>query len=228
VITDTQAGDSNLSFSIDSSALTALDFGTVSTTTIGRYAMTITASEGTGGDDNKLVLTHNTYGTGHIITTESSGGAPEDPLGLNVGSPTSVWGKDVAGTINGLAATGSGQKLSLDSDGNNADGLSISYAGTSTIAETFFTLTLGMGELLDRRLGFITNTSDGYVTYKQTSLGNSIDGFEDQIENMEASLNRKMETMINRFVAMELSLSRIQSQGQWLAAQTSAALSGWV
>jgi flagellar hook-associated protein 2 len=226
VITDKQAGDSQLAFNIDTqtAGITGLNFGDVSTTTTGRYAMTITASEGTGGDDNKLVLTHSTYGTGNIITTASSGG---DSLGLNGGSPTSVWGKDVAGTINSLTATGSGQSLIVDSDGNNADGLSISYTGTSAIASTTFTLTLGIGELLDRKLGFITNTSDGYVTYKQTSLGNSIDSFEDQIENMEASLNRKMEMMINRFVAMELALANIQNQSQWLAGQISASLSGW-
>jgi hypothetical protein len=37
-----------------------------------------------------------------------------------------------------------------------------------------------------------------------------------------------METMINRFVVMEMALSRIQSQSQWLAGQLDAAFSGWV
>jgi flagellar hook-associated protein 2 len=220
VITDTQAGDSQLAFTIDTDAVDSLNFGAVSTTTEGRYAMTITASKTVG---NELLLTHNTYGTGQQVATTSVG--DDDELGLN--TATKVWGENVAGTINSLTATGSGQNLSLDSDGNNADGLSISYTGTSTIAETTFTLTLGMGELMDRRLGFITNTSDGYVTYKKTSLGNSIDSFETQIENMEAQLNRKMETMINRFVAMELALAKIQNQGQWLAAQISGSFSGW-
>ena len=224
VITDTQAGDSNLTFNIDTQTaeITGLNFGDVNTTNaggvVGRYAMNITASD----DANKLVLTHNTYGTGQQVSTESDGA---DALGLN--TATKVWGYNVAGTINSLTATGSGQRLSLDSDGNNADGLSISYTGTSTIAETTFTLTLGIGELLDRRLGFITNTSDGYVTYKKTSLGNSIDSFEDRIENMEASLNRKMETMINRFVAMEMALANIQNQSDWLSAQIGASFSGW-
>ena len=219
VITDTQAGDSQLTFTIDTTDVTSLNFGAVSTTTEGRYAMNITASD----DANKLALTHNTYGTGQQVAAKSEDGL--DALGLN--TATKVWGENIAGTINGLAATGRGQNLLLDSDGNNADGLSISYTGTSTIAETTFTLTLGMGELLDRRLGFITNTSDGYVTYKKTSLGNSIDSFETQIENMEARLNRKMEAMINRFVAMELALANIQNQGQWLMAQVSGSLSGW-
>ena len=226
VITDKLAGDSQLSFSIDTSALDTLNFGTVNTTNtgavVGRYAMTITASEGTGGDDDKLVLTHNNYGTGQPILTESSGGS--DPLGLN--DDTNVFGKDVAGTINGVTATGSGQTLTLDSDDNNADGLSISYSGTTTTSTTF-TLSLGIAELLDRQLGFITDDTDGYVSFKQTSLQNSIDSHEDQIEDMKARLDLKMERMINQFVAMELAMSDIQTQSDWLTGQITASLSGW-
>jgi flagellar hook-associated protein 2 len=221
VITDTLAGDSNLSFSIDTTALGALNFGTVDVDPTGadgsqegRYAMTITASKGTDGDANKLILTHNAYGTGHIIVVSQA--STTDPLGL--ADATQVYGKNVAGTINSVTATGSGQTLSLDSDGNNANGLSINYTGSGTTATTF-TLTLGIADLLERQLGFITDASDGYVTYKQTSLENSIDSFETQIEQMEASLNRKMDTMISQFVAMEQVIGRLQTVSSWLTSQ---------
>ncbi len=220
VITEKQVGDSQISFNIDTSAVSGLDFGTL-TTTEGRYAMDITASKTV---DNRLVLTHTAYGTGHIITAGSSGG---DPLGLNGTASTKVWGVNVAGTINGEAAAGSGQLLTLAStSGNNAAGLSVMYTGTES-ANTTFTLTLGIAELLNRQLGFITDTSDGYVTFKQTSLKNSIDNYEDRIEDMEAMLARKMETMINRFVAMELAMSQLQSQSNWLSGQISASFSAW-
>ncbi|MBE0528969.1 MAG: flagellar filament capping protein FliD, partial [Thermoleophilia bacterium] len=110
--------------------------------------------------------------------------------------------------------------------GNNADGLSVMHTGTEA-TNTTFTLTVGIAELLNRQLGFITDTSDGYVTFKQTSLKNSIDNYEDRIEDMEAMLARKMETMINRFVAMELALSIIQNQSNWLAGQINSAYNGW-
>jgi len=226
VITDKQAGDSQLSFEIDTLAIGSLDFGTVDVdptgadgSVEGRYAMEITASK-TASDE--LLFTHNAYGTGQLITVSESGGSA-----LSLSDAVSVWGQDVAGTINSITATGSGQNLIVDNDGNNADGLSISYTGTTTLSSATFTLTLGVAELLDRQLGFITDSSDGYVAYKQESLQNSIDSFETQIEDMEASISRKMESMINRFVAMELTLSRVQSQSQWLAAQINAAYSGW-
>ncbi|MEE8397518.1 MAG: flagellar hook protein, partial [Desulfobacterales bacterium] len=209
------------------SALGVLDFGDIDVDPTGadgskegRYAMTITASKTAG---NELLLTHNTYGTGQQVSTKSENGS--DAMGLN--TATKVWGVNVAGTVNSITATGSGQSLSIDSDGNNANGLSISYTGTSTISTTF-TLTLGIAELLDRQLGFITNTSDGYVDYKKTSLGNSIDSYEAKITSMEAFQNRKIEMMINRFVAMEMSLSKIQTQSNWLSAQLGAAAKGWV
>ncbi len=224
IITGTRAGDSQLEFTIDTSAVAALDFGSVTTTIEGRYTIPITASK---TSEDKLLLTHNTYGTGHgIIVSHTNTG--DDPLGLN--GVSQVWGVAVDGTINGLDATGRGQTLSLSSNGNNADGLSISYTGTSTIAAedgATFTLTLGIGELMDRRLAFVTNTSDGYVTYKQTSLGNRIDELEVQIEGMEALLNLKLEKMLNQYVAMELALSNIQNQSDWLTSQVNASYSGW-
>ena len=218
VITDKQVGDSQLTFAINTDSITGLDFGTVSATTEGRYAMPITASN----DGGKLVLTHNTYGTGQIALMSQS--SATDPLGLD--DATSVWGVNVAGTINSITATGSGQTLTVDSDGNDADGLSISYSGTGTPATTF-TLTLGIGVLLDRQLGFITDTTDGYVAFKQESLQDSIDSYETRIEQMEAQLNRKMEMMINKFVAMEVALSKIQNQSNWLTGQINASYSGW-
>ena len=212
IITDKQVGDSRLAFTINTSAISGLDFGTVSTTTEGRNAINITASK-TGG--NNLLLTHGNYGTGNVIVVTESGGTA---LGLN--TATQVYGVNVAGTINAATATGSGQTLSLSSSGTNADGLSVTYTGTGTTTSNF-TLSLGIGDLMDRLLGFITDSNDGYVGFKQTSLQDSIDSYETRITQMEAMLERKGEMLINRFVAMELALSKLQTQSSWLASQMS-------
>ncbi|HPL62874.1 MAG TPA: flagellar filament capping protein FliD [Syntrophales bacterium] len=220
VITDKQSGASQLTLNIDSSSVSGLDFGVVSVFTSGRNAMRITASKTA---ENKVLLTHNSYGTGHMIGVSESGGAV---LGLTNAAATKVWGMDVAGKINGIDATGKGQVLTLSSSGNNADGLSILYTGT-TAQTADFTLTLGIADILDRQLGFITDSTDGYVAFKQTSLDGSIESYDDQIELLEATLARKQEQMINRFVAMELALSKIQNQSNWLASQINAAQNMW-
>ena len=139
-----------------------------------------------------------------------------------------VTGQDVAGTINGESATGSGQALTGDNDNVITDGLSVSYTGTSDNVDAgTIKLTFGVAELFGRTLFNITDPFEGYVAFKQDSLQNSIDNFETQIENMEARLDIKMEGMINKFVAMEVTLSRLQSQSNWLAGQINASYGGW-
>ena len=64
-----------------------------------------------------------------------------------------------------------------------------------------------------------SNSTDGYVAFKQTSLQDSIDSYDTQIAQLEALLQRKQETLTNRYVAMEMAMSKIQTQSNWLASQ---------
>ncbi len=194
-------------------------------------------------------------GNGKIQITDSNIGASQIAIvfsydancgSLNLGDFASAntgiingsdSGVDVAGTINGEAATGSGRTLTGDApaedETTSVEGLSIKVTLTTAQLASQgedqgnVKITMGAAALFDRELYGITDAYEGYVAFKQTSLQNSIDSFEDKIENMEARLNRKMETMINRFVAMELALSKIQTQSQWLSAQIGASFSGW-
>lgn len=223
VITDKTPGTSSLALSFDTQAHD-LDFGTVLTTNTGgqkgRYAMGITAAaDGT----NHLVMSHNSYGSGTSFTINQ-----QNNLLWTGGDQTVNNGVDVAGTINGEAATGSGQILTGNSDEANIDGLVIKYTGTTTLDDETVKLTLGVAELYDRALFNITDSVEGYVPSKQESMQNSIKGFQTQIEEMEARLSRKQEQMISRFVKMELALQKIQSQSNWLAGQLTAAGKGWM
>jgi flagellar hook-associated protein 2 len=227
VVTDKHQGDSQLSITFDYSQAHELDFGSVSTTSVGgqegRYAMDITASN--DGSDH-LILSHNSYGSNSYFTVEEDtdsglwAGSQTNPVNVNNGS-------DVVGTINGEDATGTGQLLVGNDGAANIGGLAVKYSGSSTGSAGSITLTLGVAELFERALYSITDTYAGYLTFKQESLQISIDSFDTQIGEMEARLNRKMEMMINRFVAMELALSKIQSQSNWLSGQLTAAQNGW-
>jgi len=175
---------------------------------------------------NHLVLTHDSYGSSHSFTI-----AENTDIGLWAGSqttPVSVNnGLDVEGTIKGEAATGSGQTLTGNSGEANVGGLAIRYSGSSTGIAGNVTLTLGIAELFYRTLFNITDSFEGYLDFKQESLQNSINGYETQIEQMEARLEKKMEMMINRFVAMETALAKMQSQSNWLSSQIDGLYSGW-
>lgn len=184
-------------------------------------SMNILASND-GGD--RLVLTHGGYGSSFTVEESRNDGLWSGSQAIPVIVDN---GLDVTGTINGEAATGSGQILKGNSGEANVDGLSIRYSGSETVDVGSVTLTIGVAELFDRALFNITDPYAGYVGFKQESLQNSIKGFETQIEEMEARLDKKMERMINRFVAMETALSKMQSQSQWLEGQITASYSGW-
>ncbi len=229
IVTDNTAGESLLEISVtgNNEGSGNLDFGTMAVTTEGRYAMVITASKDL---NDQLVLKSDDYGSGISFTIDVDG----TELGLTDATHSGV---DVAGTINGEAATGSGQVLTgdapADGETTSVEGLAINVTLTPAQlvsqgqSQGNIKITMGAAEKFDRELYFITNQYDGYVSFKQDSLQNSIDAFKTQIENMEAMLDRKTETLINRFVAMEMALNKIQTQSDWLTGQLNAAFKGW-
>ncbi|MBN2061388.1 MAG: flagellar filament capping protein FliD [Deltaproteobacteria bacterium] len=140
-----------------------------------------------------------------------------------------VAGLDVAGTIGGESSTGNGQVLRGDDGNVNTEGLSVRYTGNSNDSDAGeIKITIGVGDLINRKLFDITDSVDGYVSFKTESLQNSITDFTEHIASMEDRLNRRMEQMINRFVTMELAINRFQLQSQWLAGQIEAISNGWV
>jgi len=223
VVTDKNEGNSQLSLTIDEPSDRNLDFGSVLTTNSGgqegRYPVDITASN---DGSNHVVLSHDAYGSGHSFTISESA-----DLLWTSGDQTVNNGQDVAGTINGESATGSGQVLTGDSDQPNIAGLTIRYTGTETGDVGTIKFTTGVAEQFDRVLFGITDPYEGYLAYKQESLQDTIDGLEERIKQMEERLDRKMEQMVNQFVAMEKALAAIQSQSQWLTGQIEAISSGW-
>jgi flagellar hook-associated protein 2 len=229
IITDKAEGASSIALTFDyTQTENEVDiFGSVAVDNSGgqkgRWTMNLAASN---DGSNHLLLTHDSYGSSYSFTIVEN-----TDTGLWAGSqttPVSVNnGLDVEGTIKGEAATGSGQTLTGNSGEANVGGLVIRCSGSSTGIAGNVTLTLGIAELFDRTLFNITDSFEGYLDFKQESLQNSINGYETQIEQMEARLEKKMEMMINRFVAMETALAKMQSQSNWLSSQIDGLYSGW-
>jgi len=225
VLQDNSEGNSQLEISFISHTTEGEFFGMVDITDgagdgsqQGRYAMDLTASV---DDSNHLVIRSDVYGSSSSFDIAQS----TSQLGLADGTYT---GLDVAGTIGGEPATGSGQLLK-GNDGNTlTEGLSIRYFGnTDNIDAGTITVSFGVLEQLDRTLFNITDSIDGYVSFKQTSLKETVSGIDEKIEQMEARLDKKMQRLISQYVAMEMTLNQLQSQSDWLLGQTNALFSGW-
>lgn len=225
-LTDKSAGTSSITLSITNPTSRNLNFGAIDIDPTGadgshegRYAIPITASASAG---NNLVLTTDNYGSSSSFTLSQT-----NDVVLGAAKDGTYAGVDIAGTINGEAATGSGQTLTGDSDDANVDGLVIQYTGASTGSVGTVTLTLGIAENFYKSLFYITDSYDGYVGFKQTSLQDNIDRLETRITDEESSLDRKMESMIKQFISMEMALSKLQSQSSWMTSQINALSQGW-
>ncbi len=155
VLTDNTVGDSLLEITITEPGSPPLDFGTVTTSNpggvAGRYAMEITAS--IDGSDH-LVITHNSYGSGNGFTTTET----NDLLGTE----GTYAGIDVAGTINGEAATGTGQLLRGDDPGD----------GSSSVRD----LAIKVTSTSESLVGSVANTINGTDAIVAGTLFSGING----------------------------------------------------
>ena len=217
VLTDNASGDSSLAITIAEPAGRGLDFGTVLSTNTdgitGRYAMEITASK--DGSD-KLVLTHNNYGRVLGFTTTEANSL--------LGTTGTYTGVDVAGTINGQAATGTGKLLVGDAPPDSlsttsVEDLAIEVTSTTTGAKGNVKLTMGIGELMYNNLDSIMDQFDGLLTIRMEGLEDTIDDMQKTVVSMEMRLAMETLRLNNQFVALELNLSKLQSVSAFMARQ---------
>ncbi|HEY0961901.1 MAG TPA: flagellar filament capping protein FliD [Pseudomonadales bacterium] len=128
-------------------------------------------------------------------------------------------GVDVAGTINGKAATGAGQMLTANAvNGNAAEGLALIVSGSSTGARGSVNFTRGVTDQLKLLLGKVLET--------EGALEKRIDNYEDRkalIEEKKAKLETKMKAIELRyskqFNSLDGLLSSLQSTSSYLQTQ---------
>lgn len=182
-------------------------------------ASSLTASKTAGGE---LVITGSTYGTaGSFTVSYLQGGAAwggASPTGLTAGT---YAGLNVAGTIGGFAATGSGQRLTVD-DGTDAAGLSILYSGAAAGAAGSITYVEGIGGAFDELTDEFTRAGDGLLALYLQTIDDSIASLSARQETIQARLDRYEEQLVRQFTAMEAAMAEVQATGNWLANQISA------
>jgi len=148
-------------------------------------------------------------------------------LGLSGG--TSTAGQDVAGTIDGYAAEGSGRLLKATSTDSDAQGLWLDVTLASGEigggVDATVTAIKGVGKLADGVLDYLTDPTDGYVKSKEDRFTSQIERYDAQIERKEALLATRRARLVARFARLEQMLSSLRSQSSYVSSQFSA-LSG--
>ena len=180
----------------------------------------VTASnDGTG----KLVITSKKYGTQGNFTVLSNLDAANDNTGIGKSAVEAI-GLNVAGTINGQSATGSGQFLTGASTTSNkdADGLQILVTGSTTGDRGRVIFTKGSGTVLRDNLDSALDFVSGFLVTGTNALQTQIDFLGTRITDANAAIQRKAGDLRRKFQAMEDALSKLQGQSGQLGSLLSS------
>src|SRR5574340_224212 len=166
-------------------------------------------------DGGKLRITSDKYGstTYGVSMTDGTSTAVSGLVGTLT---TNISGKDVAGTIGGAAATGSGQILSATS--GDAQGLSITISDGTTGARGTLNYSHGYAYLLDK---WATSSlaGDGILASRTDGLGKTITDIGKQrtaLENRLVGIEKRYRA---QFIALDTTLSGMNTTSTYLTQQ---------
>jgi flagellar hook-associated protein 2 len=218
VVTDTQSGASLMDISVTSTGSAGGNLGSFSLTTTGRSVIEITASK---DGSNKLVLTHNAYGAtpSKLSVVVSDFTTQQISFGSATGTSASATGVDVAGTIGGETATGSGRILTGNSGNSNTDGLAIRVTSTSTGSIGTIKTTIGTGEQIKRTLKTFTDSLSGLIASREKGLQNTINDLDDRMKMMQGRVEMKRQRLSAQFTNLEKIVGSFNSLGSFLSTQ---------
>ncbi|RFP25870.1 flagellar hook protein 2 [Duganella sp. BJB488] len=175
---------------------------------------TVTA---TVGDDGKLKLASTNYGSKSNIHIATATGTD---ISAVFGTGTSVDGLDVAGTIGGYTATGSGQTLT-GSPGAPVDGLKLTITGDAVGSRGSFGFSQGYAyQLNSLAAGYLG--AKGAITSRTTGLNNSVkdiakqkDAFASRLTDIEARYRAQ-------YTALDTSIASMNTTASFLTQQFAA------
>jgi len=205
-LTDVSTGDSQqtVALTANNQGGGTLSFGSDTIVTDGRYALSAQAViSGTG-----IAIESKSYGSGSGFTIAQS----VDGLGI---INLSISGTDVTGSINGLAATGAGQRL-LGTSGN-ADGLALLYTGSATGAVGDLTVGIGVAAGYDGLLEMYSNPVTGLIQNSMQSDQTTFDGLTAKMDNLTVLMEQQRVTLTAQFTAMQQAISSLNASSSFIS-----------
>jgi len=172
----------------------------------------VTASIDANGD---LQVVSNRYGSASNVTIQDGTGTPASTLFGTVTQGTA--GVDVAGTIGGIQATGSGQYLT-GATGTAIDGLKIQITGGSTGDRGTINFSQGYAQQLSQlsstflgSSGLIASVTNG-INSSITDINNQTDALNQRLQNVQANYEAE-------FTNLDVLLSNLQSTQSYLTTE---------
>lgn len=188
----------------------------------GADGLALTASVVGGG--TQLELQTSAYGSAASFQVSSTNTASGTTglAGGTANTPTTYTGSDVQGTIDGVAATGSGQFLSAPTSDPTLAGLTLQVTATGISSTTdlgTFTYTPGLAQQLQTLASEASDPTTGWVTTAINSLTAESQGLNGQIANYQQLESSQQTLLQNEFAKMEATLGQLKSESSALSSQ---------
>ena len=174
-------------------------------------------SAGVINSGQQLSLTSQAYGSAATFSvTSNASGSGTTGLGGGVANvATSYSGTDVAGTINGIAATGTGQVLAAPSSDTTLNGLSLMVAATGITSTTdlgTFSYSPGIAQQLVSLSSQMTTSGTGALASEVSGLKAEATGLNINISNYQALEASQQKLLQNEFTQMETTLGSLKNE----------------
>ncbi len=178
---------------------------------------------------NHLVIASQSYGANTNFSLSSDQAASTANSGIGP-SLSITAGADVAGTIGGEAATGTGRTLTGNTGNAHTEGVQLlvtataaSTAGTPT---GHVTVTHGVADGLNSALTQILDPTNGAVAGAENGLNSQISSAQAQITQIQTTVDNYKTYLTQLFSAMETRVSALQAQGSAFSAAFGGSSSG--
>lgn len=170
----------------------------------------------------QLQLVSSAYGSAaafNVSTTNTASGT----LGLTGGASSAAFaGSDVAGTINGVAATGQGQFLSAPTGDPTLAGLAVQVTASGITSSTnlgSLTYAPGLAQALASVAGAMADPVNGAITQTVQGLQNQSASLTPQIIMYQRIVSQQQQMLTTKYANMEATLGTLNSQSSALAGE---------
>lgn len=167
---------------------------------------------------NQLVFTSTKYGSASAVEFLSVGTNTAAELGFDLGSGTA--GLDVAGTINGKEATGSGRQLSAASE-DDSSGIVVEVTGTATGDRGKVSYIEGVADQMIKAttnfIGF-----EGLLTSFESRLNAELSNIGEERFALERRITSLTERLSRQFTAADILVSQFKNIENFLGTQLAA------
>ncbi|OPZ07843.1 MAG: flagellar hook-associated protein FliD [candidate division BRC1 bacterium ADurb.BinA292] len=152
-----------------------------------------------------------------VVSNQDAGAVNQ--LGIGT-TKLSASGVDVAGTIAGITATGSGQVLK-GAENSHVAGLELEVT-TKTPLSTEVHYSKGISTSVFEQLDNLTKASTGLFDTRERSYTRQITDLDDRVDVLNQRLDTEEAAMRKKFTALETKISALQTQGNFLLSQLSS------